>query len=93
MSYWQKIKFIFSQIFKFLEPFIKIFLAKSGKILAEAAMRAVVATAASYRDSDGETKRKEAFKMIKEDLERREIELGASVINAAIEAAVAKLKQ
>lgn len=92
MTFWEKIKLIFSKIWEFLEPFVRIFTTQSGIILAELAMKAVTTVAETMQDKDGEAKRKEAFKMIKKELIDREIELGASVINSAIEAAVQKLK-
>ncbi len=90
---WEKVKFFSSEAFDFLKPFIKVLLSNAGKILAAAAVDAVKVVASTYGDSDGETKRKEAFNLIEDHLKQEGINLGTSMINLAIEAAVSKLKE
>lgn len=92
MTTWEKMKIVFSGIWDFLAPFVKIFLSSAGVILAEVAMKAVTEIALTMSDADGDAKRKEALKRIQAELIGRGIVLGVSVINAAIEAAVQKLK-
>ena len=87
----EKIKIVMSSIFNFLLPFVKMFLTASGKIVLELAMQAVKEMATTGMPS-GE-KREEAFKLITVQLKDREIEVAAHVINSAIEAAYAKLKE
>lgn len=92
MSFWEKIRFFMSEIWTFIKPFVKQLLTDSGKILARSAMTAVTAVAVSMTDADGSEKRKAAFDIILDDLKSQGIELATSTINAALEAAVVKLK-
>jgi hypothetical protein len=92
MTFWEKTKIVFSQIWDFLAPFVKIFLSEAGQILAASAIKAVTSVAATMNDADGDTKRKAAFDLIKAELISQGVTLGTSMINAAIEAAVQKLK-
>ena len=86
-----KIQFIMSQMWEFLKPFIMVLMSKIGLVLADAAMNAVTAAAASALDNS--EKRAYAFDIIIDDLKQHGIEIGTSVINLAIEAAVAKMKE
>jgi len=86
-----KIQFIMSQMWEFLKPFIMVLMSKIGPVLMEAAMDAVTAAAASALDNN--EKRSYAFDIIVDDLKQQGIEIGASVINLAIEAAVAKVRE
>ena len=96
MSLKEKIKILFSKIWDFIAPFVKIFLSSAGQILAASAMEAVKVVATYAMDND-EEKRHTAFELIVKDLKTKGIELGVqisvSMINAAIEAAVQKLKE
>lgn len=90
----EKLKFIFSKMWDFLYPFIKIFLSAAGPILADAALKAVRIVANTNLDDDG--KRKAAYQVIVDDLRDKGINIGVqvttSMINSAIEAALQKLK-
>lgn len=88
----EKIKFILSRAWDFLAPFIRLLLTQAGVLLMETAMEAVAAVQQTMADSDGAAKREAAFQMIKGDLTKKGVDLAASVINLAIEAAVTKLK-
>jgi len=92
MTTWEKMKVVFSSIWDFLAPFVKIFLSSAGVILAEIAIKTVTNIALTMADADGDAKRKEAVKQIQAELISRGIVLGVSVINSAIEAAVQRLK-
>ncbi len=92
MSFWNKIKFFMSEAWAFIKPFVTQLLTDSGQILARSAMSAVAAIAADMSAADGKTKRDAAFDMILGDLKAHGIELATSTINAALEAAVVKLK-
>lgn len=85
-----KIKFMLSSIWVFLLPFIKILMSRSGQILAEAAMKAVQTMA--NRDLDNSQKRDAAYKMIVLDLKNSGLGMATSVVNAALEAAVIRMK-
>lgn len=87
-----KFKFMMSSIWLFLLPFVQILLTKGGLILATVAMQAVQIVAESMKDEDGTDKKEAAFDIIKKELTEQGIDLASSVINAAIEAAVLKLK-
>jgi len=92
-----RFKLFFSGLWSFLQPFIAIFLSKAGPLLASAALAAVKATADSMSGASGADKRDAAFKAIEADLMRQGVAIGAevtsSMINAAIEAAVQKVKR
>ncbi|MEW6505535.1 MAG: phage holin, LLH family [Chloroflexota bacterium] len=88
----EKIKFILSKAWDFLAPFIRVLLTQAGMILAEAAMEAVKQVETTMGDSDGAAKRAAAFAMIQSSLKTKGVQLAASVINMAIEAAVNRMK-
>jgi hypothetical protein len=90
----EKLKFITSSAWHFLRPLIAIFLTQVGPILAQAATAAVADQAG--RAVAGYEKRAGAYTDIERQLLTAGIAVGtdvtSSMINAAIEAAVLKLK-
>ena len=94
---WTKLKLFFTHlgkdVWEFLKPFIRIFLSEAGSALATAAMSAVATVAETLPDADGDAKRKAAFDLILNDLKAKGIEMTASMIYSAIEAAVQKRKE
>lgn len=94
---WVAIKLISSSIWSFVLPFIKLMLSQAGPILAAAALEAVKAVAANASGSTDAEKRNLAFDAIGRSLKTKGIEIGVGVstalVNAAIEAAVLKLKE
>jgi hypothetical protein len=88
----EKLKFIVSEVWLFLLPFIRVMLTDAGRVLAVVAMNAVTTVASTMGDAAGEEKRAEAFNLITSDLTSKGIMIGTSFINAALEAAVIKLK-
>lgn len=96
MTFSEKLKLVFSRMWDFLAPFVRVFLTSAGNILAASAIAAVKTMAQTMGDADGNDKRKAAFDGIVTDLKRQGITLGVqvttSMIYAAIEAAVQKLK-
>lgn len=90
------IKLYLSTVWTFLRPFALMLMSRAGQALAAAALRAVTIVAETYGDADGESKRQAAFEMIVDDLRRRGVAIGtevtASMINAALETAVQKIK-
>lgn len=87
---WEKMKILMSGVWEFLLPFFRQMMTQSGQILASAAMAAV--TAAAQGDMTNEERRTAAFNSILADLQKQGISMGTSIINAALEAAVQKLK-
>lgn len=87
------LKAVTSGIWTFILPFLKILLTQGGQLLAQTAMNTVSAVAANYAAAPGEQKKAIAFDVITASLQKQGVQLGASVINAAIEAAVQKIKQ
>lgn len=91
-----RFKLFFSSVWGFLQPFVALFLTKAGPLLAAAAISAVKVTAASLQEADGAQKREHAFNLIMDDLKRQGVAMGAevttSMVNAAIEVAVQKVK-
>jgi len=95
MTFWQRVKFVSSNIFSFLAPFIAVFLSSIGPVLSKAALNAAVIVEAELKGQGSDIKRGAAFRLIAADLKNQGITLGVGVtvqmINSAIEAAVAKL--
>ena len=87
-----KMKFIMSQAWDFLAPFIWVMMTQAGQLLAKTALEAVSAVNVSMQSADGPAKRAQAFETIKDELLHNCVSLATSTINAAIEAAVIKLK-
>ena len=94
MSILDDIGLFFSRTFHALLPFIKQFFTDAGKILLNTATKVVFQIAAdpSLLTASGAEKRQIAYDAIVKDLTAAGITLGTSVINGAIEAAVAALK-
>jgi len=89
---WTWIKAAMSAVADFLLPFVKIFLSSIGPVVAKAAMAAVTTTAESLKGATGAEKRDAAYKLIVGELKQQGVTVAESMINAAIEAAVQKLK-
>jgi len=86
------ITLFFSSLWVFLRPFILQLLTEGGILLAKYAMEAVTKVASTMSEADGAAKRDEAFKIIADQLAKEGVQIATSTINAAIEAAVVKLK-
>ena len=89
-SFIEKLKLLFSAVEEFLLPFCNQFLTAVGPIVLAAAEQAVIALAT--QSMTGGEKQTAAFAKIVEDLKSQGITVAASIINGAIEAAVAKIK-
>jgi hypothetical protein len=93
---WIQIKAMVLGVWEFLVPFIKTFLTKSGVALAQIALQVVADIAADKTLITDDEKRKAAFDRIKDQLIAGGISIGVevtdSMINRAIEAAVAAHK-
>ena len=87
---WIALKLYASKVWEFLLPIIKIFMSQMGPVLADIALQAV--TTYSFSDMSNDEKRQAAFSAISEQLKKKGIEVGASVINTAIELAYQKIK-
>lgn len=96
MSFTERMKFVFSNMWDFLAPFIKLFLTKAGPVLAAAALSAVKIMAENRSGLTNNQKRDAAYNVIVDDLKTQGLLIGidvsTSMVNAAIEAAVQKLK-
>lgn len=88
-----KLKFAFSNVWDFLQPFLRNFLSEAGAILAETALQVVSELQNEMADASGAEKRQQAFNIITETLKAKGIALSSSIINSAIEAAVQKIKE
>ena len=93
MTFFEKIKFAMSKVFELLLPFIKKMTTDAGIFALEMAIIYVPQINDSFKDKDGPAKRAEVFRLIQEAAKAKGIQLADSIINGAIEAAVAKLKQ
>jgi hypothetical protein len=85
-----KLRFLMSELWLFLQPIIKVFLSDIGPILISTAT-AVVSEMAKT-DMTGEQKKEAAFNAIKAALMKEGIQVATHLINTTIETAVAKLK-
>lgn len=85
-----RVKFFFSSAEDFLLPFIKQFLTAIGPIVLAAAEQAVIAYAA--QNMPGAQKKEGAYNQIVTELQKQGITVAASVVNSAIEAAVASIR-
>jgi len=81
---------LFKEAQSFLAPFERQFISGVGPIVLQAAEAAVVALAA--QSMPGAQKQTAAFQQIVTNLQSQSITVAASVINGAIEVAVANLK-
>lgn len=86
-----KLKFIMSNAWTFLKPFVKVLLSTIGPILMELALEAVKSAAATSMAND--TKREYAFNKIANNLASNGLKVSNSVINTALEVAVQKIKE
>lgn len=87
-----KLKVVGGEVWDFLYPFIQLFMSEMGQAVAQAAMVAVTECAATMGEADGQEKRKAAYDKMVAILAAKGITVGASVIYAAIEAAVQRIK-
>ena len=87
---WIALKLYASKVWEFLLPIIKIFMSQIGPVLADIALQAV--STYSMADMTNDEKRQAAFSVIAEQLKKKGIEVGTSVINTAIELAYQKIK-
>ena len=85
-----KLKFLMSGLWSFLQPIIKVFLSEIGPILISTATAAVAEM--SKTGMTGEQKKEAAFNAIKAALIKDGIKVASHIINTTIETAVAKLK-
>ena len=92
MGFFENLKIMFSKIFQFFLPLIQKFLAEGGPIILALAFEIIPVIAITHKGQDGDAKRKEAFRQISERAKAQGIALADSLIYAAIELAVAKLK-
>lgn len=93
---WERLKIFTSALWTFVLPFLRQMMTAAGPILAAAALRAVEAVAANAVGATSDQKRAIAFQSIVGELKQQGIQVGVdvstSLINAAIEVAVQKLK-
>lgn len=89
---WTYLKAVSSGVWDFILPFIKVLLTQAGQALAQTALDVVKQVAENYAAAPGAEKKTIAFNMITDNLAKQGVQIGASMINAAIEAAVQKIK-
>jgi hypothetical protein len=92
MTFGQRIKIIFSSMWDFVSPFFIMLLKQGGTALLQSASVAVRRVETDLQGASGEEKRKAAFDIVKSEMQSRGEQVATSVINAAIEVAVQKLK-
>lgn len=91
-----RFKVIFTWVWAFIKPFVKQLMSKAGPILAQAALAAVKATATNMAGASNDQKRDAAYSLIVSELKTQGInvgvDIGVSMVNAALEMAVQQLK-
>lgn len=98
MSFFEKLSdsftAIWSDVWTFLHPLIRVFMSEAGQILGQIALQTVmdIAKDPSMVKSEGLAKRQAAFEKITAQLKDKGIVIAESMVNAAIEAAVQKAK-
>jgi len=90
---WTYLKAVSSGAWNFILPFIQVLLTQAGQVLAQTAMDTVKQVAINYSSAPGAEKKIIAFNLITDSLAKQGIQMGASIINMAIEAAVQKIKR
>lgn len=85
-----KLKFLMSGLWSFLQPIIKVFLSDIGPVLISATTAAVAQLA--NENMTGEQKKEAAFAAVQNALIAEGATVATHVINTTIETAVAKLK-
>lgn len=92
---WTKFKIFFGKVGNFVMPFVKIFISSAGQIVGQVALDAVtqIAKDPGMLGSGGLAKRQAAFEKIKAELSAKGMVVATNVINAAIEAALIKIKE
>jgi len=93
MGFWEKFKLIGSKVFEFLLPLIQKFLQEGGLFALQMAFKYVPMIAETMGDKSGDEKRAEVVRLILEEAKAKGISISTSMINAAIEAAVAKFQK
>lgn len=92
---WEKVKMMSSGIWSFVLPFLRSMMTKAGPILAAAALNAV-SVVATNAGASGSEKRAVALDLIGQELKSQGIRIGvdisSSLVNAALEMALQKLK-
>ena len=89
---WDKVKIFFSQTWDFIYPFIKQFMSEEGTMILMMALNVCAEIQSTMGDADGEAKRSEALARLEAALMAQGFKIALSVLNSAIEMAVAKLK-
>lgn len=89
----EKFDTMFSGLWDFISPLIKVFLTETGNQLKDIALQVVmdIAKDPPMVNSGGLAKRQAAFDKIQSTLQARGLQVATSVINAAIEASVQKI--
>lgn len=94
---WEKTKIIFSWIWKFILPYVRLMLTEYGPVLMSAAMKAVAATRDGMTGANSDQMRNAAYALIVQDLKQQGIrvglQVGESLIKTTLEIALQKLKE
>ncbi len=85
-----QLKLFFNRVGKILKPFLLMLLSKTGQLVLTLAVEVVKDLAT--QDLSSSDKREMAFNQIEEKLKGKGMEVQASLINGAIEAAVQYIK-
>jgi hypothetical protein len=87
-----RIKFLFSEVYQFLKPFITLLMTQAGRLLIQVAYDTVIATEKYMAGEPGPEKHTTAYKTIVNQLKREGIVMAAAVVDIAIKMAVLKMQ-
>lgn len=93
MGFYEKFKLVFSDTFTFFLPLVITFLKNNGPTILEIALKIIPLIAVSLAASTNDDKHARAFNLIKEAAKEKGLDPSDAMINAAIEIAVADLKE
>jgi hypothetical protein len=93
MGFYEKFKLVFSDTFTFFLPLVITFLKNNGPIILEIALKIIPLIAVSLAAGTNDDKHSRAFALIKAEAKEKGLDPSDAMINAAIEIAVADLKE
>jgi len=93
MGFYDKFKLVFSDVFTYFLPLVITFLKDNGPIILEIALKIIPLIAMSLATETNDNKRARAFSLIKAEAKEKGLDPSDAMINAAIEIAVADLKE
>ena len=93
MGFYEKFKLVFSDVFTYFLPLVVTFLKDNGPVILEIALKIIPLIAMSLAAGTNDDKHSKAFALIMEEAKAKGLNPSDAMVNAAIEIAVADLKE